>query len=86
MKCDVVTLDDDTSLYLGLGAFNVNASLGLGLSANVEIASLYFGAKLNEDVSIEGKVYLGFGITFDFSKGVKIGIAAGVGVEISLNF
>ena len=86
MKCDVVTFDDDTSLYLGLGAFNANASLGLGLSANVEIISYYFGAELNEYVSIDGKVYVGWGISFDFSKGIKIGIATGVGFEISLSF
>ena len=86
MKCDVVTFDDDTSLYLGLGALNANASLGLGLSGSVEIVSFYFGAKLNDYVSIDGKVYVGWGISFDFSNGIKIGIAAGVGFEISLNF
>ena len=86
MKSDVVTFDDDTSLYIGLGAFNANASLGLGLSANVEIVSFYFGAKLNDYVSIDGKVYVGWGISFDFSNGVKIGIAAGVGFEIAINF
>ena len=51
MKCDVVTFDDDTSLYLGLGALNVNVSIGFGLSANAEIVSFYFGAKLNEYAS-----------------------------------
>ena len=66
MKCDVVTFDDDTSLYLGLGAINANASLGLGLSANVEIISFYFGAKINESFSIDGKAYVGLGISFDF--------------------
>ena len=86
MKCDVVTFDDDTSLYLGLGALNANASLGLGLSGSVEIVSFYFGAKLNDYVSIDCKVYVGWGISFDFSNGIKIGIAAGVGFEISLNF
>ena len=86
MKCDVVTFDDDTSLYLGLGAINANASIGLGLSANVEIVSFYFGAKLNEYVSIDGKVYVGWGISFDFSNGIKIGIAVGAGFEISINF
>ena len=50
MKCDVVTFDDDTSLYLGLG-----------LSANIEIVSFYFGAKLNEYISIDGKAYVGWG-------------------------
>ena len=33
MKRDVVTFDE-ASLYLGLGALNDNASLGLGLSGN----------------------------------------------------
>ena len=86
MKADVVTFDDDTSLYLGLGALNANASLGLGLSGSVEIVSFYFGAKLNDYVSIDGKVYVGWGISFDFSNGVKIGIAAGIGFEIAINF
>ena len=86
MKADVVTFDDDTSLYLGLGALNANASLGLGLSGSVEIVSFYFGAKLNDYVSIDGKVYVGWGISFDFSNGVKIGIAVGVGFEIAINF
>jgi len=75
MKADVVTFDDDTSLYLGLG-----------ISANVEIVSFYFGAKLNDSVSIDGKVYVGWGISFDFSNGMKIGIAAGVGFDIAINF
>ena len=86
MKDDVVTFDDDTALYLGLGALNANASLGLGISANVEIVSFYFGAKLDDYVSIDGKVYVGWRISFDFSNGVKIGIAAGVDFEIAINF
>ena len=73
-------------MYLGLGAINANASPGLGLSANVEIVSFYFGAKLNEYISIDGKSYAGWGISFDFSNGIKIGVAVGVGIEISLNF
>ena len=86
MKCDVVTFDEDTALYLGVGALNANASLGLGFSGSVEIVSFYFGAKLNDYVSIDGKVYTGWGISLDFSEGVKIGIAVGVGFEISINF
>ena len=86
MKCDVVTFDEDTALYLGLGALNANASFGLGLSGSVEIVSFYFGAKLSDSVSIDGKVYVGWGISFDFSNGITIGVATGVGLEISLNF
>ena len=86
MKADVVTFVDDTSLYIGLGAVNANASLGLGLSGSAEIVSVYFGAKINDSFSIDGKVYVGWGISFDFSNGFKIGYAAGVGVEISFNF
>ena len=37
-------------------------------------------------VSIDGKVYVGWGISFDFSNGIKIGIAVGAGFEISINF
>ena len=46
MKYDVVTFDEDTALYLGVGALNANASLGLGFSGNIEIISFYFGAKI----------------------------------------
>ena len=86
MKADVVTFADDTSLYLGLGAVNANASLGVGLSGSAEIVSVYFGAKINDSFSIDGKVYVGWGISFDVSNGFKLGYAAGVGVEISFNF
>lgn len=86
MKCDVVKFDEDTSLYLGVGAINANASLGLGISGGIEIVSFYFGAKINDYVSIDAKAYVGWGISFNFSNGFKIGIAVGVGFEISLNF
>ena len=86
MKVDVVTFDDDTSLYLGLGVLNANVSLGAGFSGSVEIVSFYFGAKLNDDISIDGKVYFGWGISLDGSNGLKVGLAAGVGVEITINF
>lgn len=78
--------DIDTVLYLGVGASNANASLGLGFSESKEIVSFYFGAKINDSFSIDGKVYVGWGISFYFSNGFKIGFAAGVGVEISFNF
>ena len=85
MKCDVVRFDE-ASLYLGLGALNANASIGLGLSGNVEIISFYFGVKVNDYLSLDCKVYVGWGISVDFSDGIKFGIAAGIGFEISISF
>lgn len=85
MKCDVVTFDE-ASLYLGLGALNANASLGLELSGNVEIISFYFGVKMNDYLSLDYKVYVGWGISVDFSDEIKFGIAAGIGFEISISF
>lgn len=58
----------------------------MGASGSVEIVSFYFGAKINDHISLDGKVYYGWGLSFDFSNGIKIGAAAGVGFEISLNF
>ena len=86
MKCDVITFKDDSSIYLGLGALNANGSLGLGFSGSIEVISLYFGYKVNDNFSIDGKVYYGWGLSFDVSNGIKVGIAAGVGFEISFNF
>ena len=37
-------------------------------------------------IYLDGKVYVGWGISFDFSKGAKIGIGVGIGYEITLNF
>ena len=37
-------------------------------------------------IYFDGKVYVGWGISFDFSKGAKIGIGVGIGYEITLNF
>ena len=84
MKCDIVTFAEGTSLYLGVGALNANASLGLGLSGNVEIVSFYFGATFIDCISMDGKVYVGWGLSLDFSRGIKLGVAVGIGVEISL--
>lgn len=70
--------------YLGVGALNANASLGLGFSGNVEIVSFYFGATFIDCISIDGKVYVGWGLSLDFSSGITLGVAAGLGFEISL--
>ena len=86
MTGDVIAFDEDTAIYLGIGAWNANASLGLGFSGTVEIVSLSFGIRFNDYISLDGKVYVGWGISFDFSKGAKIGIGVGIGYEITLNF
>ena len=93
MKGEIITFDDlNGSLYLGIGALNASASLSvnpytiIGGSASFEITSLYFGININNAVSIDGKVYCGWGIALDFSKGIKIGIGAGIGFELSINF
>jgi hypothetical protein len=44
------------------------------------------GAQLGDSLSINATGYVGFGATLDFSNGIKVGFAAGVGGEISINF
>ena len=73
------------NLYLGLGAMNINASVGVGISATAEIVSGTVGIQFGNAVSISVKGYVGTGITIDFTNGIKFGVGWGVGYEISLN-
>lgn len=44
------------------------------------------GIVVNESFSIGATAYLGFGLTFDTSTGIKIGGAFGYGLEIDIVF
>lgn len=52
----------------------LNASVGLGISGTAEIISGTVGIQFGDVVSIQAKGYVGAGITFDFTNGIKFGI------------
>ena len=73
------------NIYLGFGTWNVNASVGAGISGTAEIISGTVGLQFGDAISIDVKGYVGIGFTIDFTNGIKFGIGLGLGYEISLN-
>lgn len=74
------------NIYFGLGAWNANISVGVGFSATVEIISASVGIQMGNSLSVEAKVYAGFGVKVDLSNGFKVNFAFLYGFEISINF
>ena len=73
------------NIYLGVGAWNVNASIGVGVSGTAEIISGTIGIQFGDAISVSAKGYVGIGFTLDFTNGIKFGVGFGLGYEISLN-
>ena len=73
------------NIYLGFGTWNVNASIGAGISGTAEIISGTIGIQFGDAISIGVKGYVGIGFTIDFTNGIKFGVGWGLGYEISLN-
>ena len=73
------------NVYLGVGTWNVNASVGVGVSGTAEIVSGTVGIQFGNAISIGVKGYVGVGFTIDFTNGIRFGIGWGLGYEISLN-
>ena len=73
------------NIYFGIGAINANASIGTGLSCNVELISLTAGIQFGDAISLQCKGYVGYGFSLDFSNGLKFGLGYGLGFEISIN-
>ena len=73
------------NLYIGLGAVNVHASVGAGVSGSIELASGSVGVQFGDAISFEAKGYIGFGFSFDFTNGIKVGVGLGLGYELSIN-
>lgn len=82
-------LSDDNiinpNLYIGVGAVNVHASVGAGVTGSVELASGSIGVQFGDSISFEAKGYIGFGFSFDFTNGFKFGVGLGLGYEFSIN-
>lgn len=86
-KFDIIPIEDlGGSVYVGLGSLNASASIGLGVSASIELLTFNFGVEFEKAVSLDAKIYFGWGISIDFSKGIKLGVAFGAGFEISISF
>ena len=73
------------NLYIGMGAVNLYASLGYGISGKIELASVYAGVQLGDSVDIGMKFYIGFGFKLEFDGGVQIGLGLGFGFDFSIN-
>ncbi len=83
------SLSDDNlanpNIYLGVGTWNANASVGVGFSGTAEIISGTIGIQFGDALSVGVKGYIGAGISIDFTNGIKFGVGWGPGYEISLN-
>lgn len=73
------------NIYLGFGTWNVNASVGAGISGTAEIISGSVGIQFGDAISVGVKGYVGIGFTIDFTNGIKFGVGWGLGYEISIN-
>jgi RHS repeat-associated protein len=76
----------NTSLNVGVEAFAASASVGNGFRVSARLISGSVGVDLSDSLSVNATGYVGFGLTLDFSNGIKFGGAAGVGLEFSINF
>lgn len=60
--------------------------MGLVYSGKASVLSLSIGAELGNSLKISGTVYVGAGVSVDFSNGIKLGVGLGLGFEISAEF
>jgi len=74
------------NLWLGLGTWNANASIGVGISGIAEIVSVSTGVQFGDAVNIGVKGYVGAGFSADLSNGIKFGVGLGLGYEVSIEF
>ena len=72
------------NIYLGVGAWNANASIGVGLSGTAEIITGTIGVQFGDAVSFGAKGYVGIGFTLDFTNGIRFGAGFGLGFELYL--
>ena len=74
------------NVYLGVGTWNANVSMGYGVSASAEIVSGTIGVQFGNSVNVQTKGYLGVGFSIDFSNGFKIGGGLGFCFELSFSW
>ena len=72
------------NIYFGVGAWNVDASIGIGISGTAEIISGTAGIQFGNAISVGVKEYVGIGFTIDFTNGFKFGGGLGLGFEVSI--
>lgn len=72
------------NVYFGVDAVVANAKLGAGFSGKIKIIGGEAGIRLGDSVSIGVEAYVGWGITIDFSQGIRVGAAVGAGGEVYL--
>ena len=73
------------NIFLGVGTWNANASVGLGISGTAEILSGTIGIQFGNSVSFGAKGYVGIGFTLDFTNGIRFGVGLGLGFELYLS-
>jgi len=78
--------NSNTNALLEVGALYADVSLGLGGSVKIVAMSGEVGLQVGNDFKATGSVYIGFGATADFSKGVNLGIGIGIGLEFNFEF
>ena len=72
------------NVYFGVDAVVANAKLGAGFSGKIKIIGGEAGIRLGNSVSIGVEAYVGWGITIDFSQGIRVGAAVAAGGEVYL--
>ncbi len=70
------------NIYFETGVGNANASIGIGFSMDVKFVSIGTGIRFGDAISIGINGYVGFGLTFDLTNGIRFGAGFGLGFEI----
>ena len=72
------------NIFVGVGTWNANVSVGLGILGTAEILSGTVGAQFGDSVSFGIKGYVGIGFTLEFTNGIRIGAGLGIVIEVFL--
>ncbi|MBQ7788660.1 MAG: RHS repeat-associated core domain-containing protein [Clostridia bacterium] len=83
-------MEINPSVYVEGGALGVESEINfeneVKISGQIIVASVESGIEINDSFSAGVQVYWGLGFTIDFTNGINIGGAFGLGFEINLEF
>ncbi len=81
-----INLINDISLYSDINLMVASASFGIGASTKFEIIGVSIGTRVSDSLTVGLEGYIGYGIGIDFSNGINVTFAIGVGGELKLEF
>lgn len=73
------------NLYVGVGTWNVSASVGIGVTGRVELVSGTVGVQYGDAINIGLRGYVGIGFALDFTNGIRFGQGFLLGYEVFIS-